>query len=188
MDRAAAASAIEAFLRALGRTEPELAGTGARVAQMFAEDLCAGYEVDTRELIAKSTIAGSMGQAPPSTLVVVRDLHIVTTCPHHLLPSIGTATVAFQASGRLLGLGTVAAVVDAHARRLALQEQLGEAIVADLDQGLAPTWVGCRIVLTHGCMVARGERAVGTTVETVALRAPDERRAEAYQALRVGGT
>jgi len=183
MDRVAAAAAIEAFLRALGRNEPELEGTGARVAQMFADDLCAGYDVDPRELIAKSTL-----HAEASTLVVVRDLHIVTTCPHHLLPSIGTATVAFQANGRLLGLGTVAAVVDAHARRLALQEQLGEAIVADLDHGLAPAWVGCRIVLTHGCMVARGERAVGTTVETVALRAVDDRRLEAYQALRVGGS
>ena len=182
IDRAAAATAIEAFLRALGRSEPELADTGARVAQMFADDLCAGYAVDTRELVAKSTLA-----AEASTLVVVRDLHIVTTCPHHLLPSIGTATVAFQASGRLLGLGSVAALVDAHARRLALQEQLGEAIVGDLDAGLAPTWVGCRIVLTHGCMVARGERAVGTTVETVALRSADAWRSEAYRALRVGG-
>ena len=76
---------------------------------------------------------------------------------------------------------------DAQARRLALQEQLGEAIVADLDAELAPAWVGCRIVLTHGCMIARGERAVGTTVETVALRAPDDRRAEAHRALGVGG-
>jgi GTP cyclohydrolase I len=181
MDRNAAANAIEAFLRAIGRNEPELAGTGARVAQMFADDLCAGYAVDTRELIAKSTLA-----AEASSLVVVRDVHIVTTCPHHLLPSLGIATVAFEAKGRLLGLGTVAALVDAHARRLALQEQLGEAIVGDLDAGLAPAWVGCRIVLTHGCMIARGERAVGTTVETVALRAPEERRAEAYRALGVG--
>src|SRR5262245_9734237 len=31
-DRRAAAAAIEAFLRALGRNEPDLAGTGARVA------------------------------------------------------------------------------------------------------------------------------------------------------------
>lgn len=182
MNREAAAKAIEAFLEAIGRSEPELAGTGARVAQMFVEDLCAGYEVDTRALLAKSSLV-----ATASSLVVVRDLHIVTTCPHHLLPSIGVATVAFQASGKLVGLGTVAALVDAHARRLALQEQLGEAIVADLDAELAPAWVGCRIVLTHGCMIARGERAVGTTVETVALRAPDDRRAEAHRALGVGG-
>ena len=43
MDKAAAARAIDAFLLALGRDpakEPELRGTGARVAEAFAAELC----------------------------------------------------------------------------------------------------------------------------------------------------
>jgi hypothetical protein len=35
-------------------------------------------------------------------------------------------------------------------------------------------------------MIARGERAVGTRVETVALRGPPDRVAEAHAALGVG--
>jgi GTP cyclohydrolase IA len=181
VDRVAAAAAIEAFLRAIGRAEPELAGTGARVADMFVDDLCAGYQVDARKLVQESAIETSS-----PTLVVVRDIPVVTTCPHHLLPSLGTATVAFKATVRLLGIGTVAALVDAHARRLALQEQIGESIVDDLDAVLMPEWVGCRLVLAHGCMLARGERAVGTRVETVAMRAPPDRVAEAHLVLGVG--
>ncbi len=181
VDRSQAAAALDAFLRAIGRDEPDLAGTGARVADMFVDDLCAGYAVDTRKLVEQSAIDTSS-----PTLVIVRDVPVVTTCPHHLLPALGSATVAFKATMRVLGLGTVAALVDAHARRLALQERIGEGVVDDLDAVLAPEWVGCRMVLAHGCMIARGERAIGTRVETVALRGPPDRVAEAHAALGVG--
>jgi GTP cyclohydrolase I len=181
IDRRAAAAAIDAFLRAIGRDEPEVEGTGARVADMFLDDLCAGYSVDTRRLVEQSAM-----DATSAGLVVVRDIPLVTTCPHHLLPSIGSATVAFRSTVRIVGLGTVAALVDAHARRLALQEHIGEAVVADLDTVLAPAWVGCRIVLSHGCMIARGERAVGSRVETVALRGSHESAVEHHAVLGVG--
>ena len=181
VDRRAAAAAIDAFLRAIGRDEPETLGTGARVAEMFLDDLCAGYAVDTRRLVEGSVIASA---AP--VLVSVRDVAIATTCPHHLLPSLGTATIAFKATTRIIGLGTLASLADAHARRLALQEGIGQEIVAVLDEVLAPEWVGCRIVLTHGCMVARGERAIGSKVETLALRGPPDRVLEAHAALGVG--
>lgn len=182
VDRQAAAAAIDAFLRAIGRTEPDVVGTGARVADMFLDDLCAGYAVDTRALVESSAMPAS---APG--LVVVRAIPVATTCPHHLVPSLGAATVAFKARGRIVGLGTVAALVDAHARRLALQEAIGESVVADLEAVLAPEWAACRLELAHGCMLARGERAVGTRVETVAFRGAPDRSAEAYATLGLGG-
>lgn len=181
-DRQAAAAAIDSFLRALGLDSPDTAGTGERVAQMFADDLCTGYAIDTRRLVESSVI-----DVERPSLVIVRDIPVTTTCPHHLLPSIGKATVAFQATTRVIGLGTVAALVDAHARRLALQERIGEHVADDLEACLRPAWVGCRLVLVHGCMVARGERASGTSVETVALRGPPDRVADAHRALGVGG-
>jgi GTP cyclohydrolase I len=185
IDRKAAADAIDAFLRAIGRdpaTEPDLVGTGARVADAFADELCAGYAVDTRQLLEASTIAGGT-----DGLVVVRDVPVTTVCPHHLLTASGTATIAMQTRERLVGLGTLASLIDAHARRLTLQERIGEGVVADLAAVLAPAWVGCRIVLVHGCMVARGERAIGARVETVALRgATGDVVARAHAALGVG--
>jgi GTP cyclohydrolase IA len=116
-------------------------------------------------LLAASAIAGA-----PAGHVVLRDIPVTTMCPHHLLPAIGTATIAMRARARLVGVGTLASLVDAHARRLTLQERIGEAVVADIEAVLEPDWVGCRIVLVHGCVVARGERAVGSRVETIALR------------------
>jgi GTP cyclohydrolase I len=185
MDREAAARAIDAFLRALGHDpdgDPALAGTGARVAAAFADDLLAGYQVDVDAVVTQNVIAAS---ERGTELVVVRDLHVTTTCPHHLLLSSGTATVAFMPEERLVGVGAVARLVDAFARRLALQEEIGERVVAALDRHLAPRWAGCRLVLTHACMTARGERAHGSRVETVALRGKVD-QATALLALGVG--
>jgi GTP cyclohydrolase I len=183
MDLDAAAQALEAFLRALGRDpqrEPELAGTPERVARAYAEDLLEGYGVDVDALLAANVFAGA------TELVVVRDVPMVTTCPHHLMPSIGTATVAFAPEEHLVGIGTVGRVVDAFSRRLALQEQIGERVVAALQKHLAPRWAACRIVLSHSCMVARGERMHGARVETIALAGGDVDDAIVHRALGVG--
>ena len=183
MDREAAARAIEAFLSALGRDpahEPELAGTGERVARAWADDLLAGYAVDTDVLLAENVLAGT------SALVVVRGIPVATTCPHHLMPSTGEATVAFAPADRLVGVGAVARLVDAFARRLALQEQIGEHVVGALERHLHPRWAACRIVLSHACMVARGERTHGARVETVATRGDAADVAVVYAALGVG--
>jgi GTP cyclohydrolase I len=183
MNREAAARAIDDFLRALGRDpehEPELLGTGARVAAAYADDLLAGYAVDVDALLSQNVFAGH------SELVVVRDIPLATTCPHHLMPGTGLATVAFSPDEHLVGVGTVARLVDAFARRLALQEQIGERAVAALQKHLAPRWAACRITMTHACMTTRGERTHGARVETLALAGGDVDEAAVYAALGVG--
>jgi GTP cyclohydrolase I len=166
MDFDAAVEAIDAFLRALGHDserDPSLAGTGARVATMFADELLAGYAVDVDALLSQSVFAGR------SELVVVRDVPVVTTCPHHLMPSTGEATLAFAPGEHLLGIGTVARVIDAFARRLSLQEQIGQRTVVAFQKHLTPRWVACRISLSHACMTTRREGAKGARVETLAV-------------------
>ena len=178
-DKKAAAAAIDSFLRAIGRDpalEPALEGTGSRVADAFVDDLCDGYDVDVPALLALDAIAGG------TELVVVRDVAVTTTCPHHLMPASGVATVAFAPRARVVGLGAVGRVVDAFAHRLTLQEEIGEHVVAALAKALAPAWAGCRIVLVHSCMTARGDRRHGARVETVAV-AGEVDRALAYAVL-----
>jgi GTP cyclohydrolase I len=181
MDPDAAAQAIDAFLRALGRDpqrEPELAGTADRVARAFAEDLLEGYGVDVDALLSSNVFAGR------TELVIVRDLAVATTCPHHLMPSTGVAVIAFAPDEHLVGVGTVARVVEAFARRLALQEQIGERVVAALQKHLAPRWAACRLVLSHSCMIARGERSHGARVETIAVAGGEVDEGALYAVLR----
>ena len=166
INREAAARAIEDFLRALGH-EPEgdLAGTGERVADAWADDLLEGTSIDAGAVLREGAIElrGAEG------LVVVRDLSVVTMCPHHLLPAHGTATVAYLPAHRVAGVGTIARVVDVPSRRLTLQESIGDAVADLLVHEIGARGAACKLALTHTCLIARGERKTGSVVETLAL-------------------
>jgi len=170
-DRKAAAAAIDAFLRALGHDpekEPALSQTPTRVADMFALDLIGGYETDATALLAEDAIAVE-GKSSATDVVVVRDLAVTTTCPHHLMPATGLATVAFAPRERLIGIGTIGRALDAFSRRLTLQEEIGENMARALFDAIAPASAGCRLVLSHTCMTARAQRRHGARVETVSI-------------------
>ena len=177
-DLAAAARALDEFLRALGqdaRDNAELVGTGQRVAEAFANEFCAGQGVDLAALVGPHRMpaplpkhAASAGRAR----VLVRDLPIVSMCPRHLLPSEGTADVAYEPGPYIVGVGALAGLVETAARRLVLQETLGQEIVSVLAEALAPRWVVVRIRLAHACMRLRGERAHGSRVETTTSHGP----------------
>ena len=125
-------------------------------------------------------------KAAEALRTIVRDIPLTTTCPHHLMPATGVATVAFAPEEHLVGVGTVARLVDAFARRFALQEQIGERVVAALQKHLSPRWAGCRITLSHACMTTRGVRPHGARVETLAIAGGKVHDATVYAALGVG--
>jgi GTP cyclohydrolase IA len=178
VDRAAAADAIAAFLRALGH-DPSLDGqlldTPAKVVAAFADELLSGEGVDLENLLRSGSMAID-GAAPPGS-VVVRDLAVVTVCPHHLTLALGRATVSYLPGTRLLGLGTLARLVDACARRLTLQERIGQQVVEALVQHAGARGAMCRLTLRHGCLCARGACQPDACVETLAtageLYSPD---------------
>ncbi len=166
-DRARAAKAIEEFLLAMGfSTTGELEGTPQRVADAWLDELVSGYAKDPLKLLASGRLDLGDGQ---HGAVVVRDVAVATVCPHHLLPSHGRATVGLLPGRYGVGLGVVAELVDALARRMVLQETLGEQIASSVVRGLDARGAFCKITLVHTCFVARGERQSGASVDTLAL-------------------
>jgi GTP cyclohydrolase I len=166
VDRAAAARAIEDFLRALGHDlEGDLAGTGERVADAWADDLLEGESIDARALLREGSMEGGVDPG----IVILRDLAVTTVCPHHLLPAYGTGVIAYLPDRRLAGIGTLAHVLDALSRRLTLQERIGAEVADLLVRELGARGALCRLALTHTCLVARGERKAGAIVETLAV-------------------
>ena len=166
MDRQRAARAVDELLRAVGRdpaTEPDLFGTGERVADAYA-DLCAGYAVDVDALVRENLI-----DQKGDGVVLLDGIALSTMCPHHLMPASGTATVAYAANDRIVGVGAIARVVDAFSRRLTLQETIGAEVTRALDKHLAPRWVSCRISMQHSCMSSRGERRHGARLVTLSI-------------------
>jgi GTP cyclohydrolase I len=169
VDRAAAAHAIRDFLKALGfdpAQHPDLAETPQRVTEAFTDDLLSGHRVDIAELLAKGSC-----DAPPSAKlgpVAVSEISVATVCPHHLLPALGVAHVVYLPGASLLGIGTVTALVDAFARRLTLQEAIGENVVTALMEHAGARGAYCELVLEHSCLRARGERQTGALVRSSA--------------------
>lgn len=155
MDLAAAARAIEAFLRALGHApenDPLLAETGKLVAAAFHDELLAGYREDPAQLFADSMASSS------SDLVVMRGIDVTCICPHHLLPSSGQLHVGYVPAGKLAGLGSIARLARCYAQRLVLQETLCEQVAGALLEHLGAAAAGCIADLSPGCLTCRGER------------------------------
>ncbi len=158
--------AIRAFLSALGQDpeSPELEETPSRVAEAFLGELLSGYEIDIPTLLEHGS---EPLKKQHNGVVVVHDIAVATVCPHHLMPAIGRASVAYLPGNRILGLGTIAKLVEAYARRLSLQEQIGANVVTTLmEYGARAAF--CRLALSHTCLSARGAGQPHATVVTMA--------------------
>ena len=161
-----AARAIEEFLDALGTPvsiDPELAGTGRRVAEAFGLDLLEGYRMDPAEILGDSTGSTSSG------LIVVSAIATTTMCPHHLLPASGLLHVAYLPGKNVVGLGAIARLVECYARRLILQEDLGDSIARALVEHLGARGAGVIVDLSPSCVTARGARQAHARAVTSAF-------------------
>ena len=170
VDRARAERAVREFLLALGREpdhDPELQGTPARVVEAYANELLSGYGADVKALLSEGE---AISEHKLSGLVALSGVAVSTICPHHLLLSNGTASVVYRPGSRLFGLGTLAALVNAYARRLSLQESIGESVAQALVEHGGARAAYCEVRLVHGCLVARGSRQTGAELVTSARR------------------
>jgi len=169
VDRPAAARAIHDFLKALGfdpAQHADLAHTPERVTEAFTEELLRGHAVDVRGLLREGSC-----EAPPDAKtgpVAVTGIAVATVCPHHLMPALGRANVVYLPGHSLLGIGTLTALVDAFARRLTLQEAIGQNVVGALVEHAGARGAYCELELEHGCLRARGERQVNAVVRSSA--------------------
>lgn len=170
VDRARAERAVREFLLALGRdvdADPDLTGTPARVVEAYERELLSGYDVDVKALLADGE---AVSETKVSGVIALSGIAVSTICPHHLLLSNGSASVVYRPGTRLFGLGTLAALVNAFARRLSLQESIGESVVQALVEYGGARAAYCELRLVHGCLVARGSRQAGAELVTTARR------------------
>jgi GTP cyclohydrolase I len=158
-----AAQALRAFLLALGLpvdADPELSGTPERAARAWRDEFLDGY---------RHTPAAVLAEALPSSersLVVLADVTFTTMCPHHLLPSVGRATLGYLPGGRIVGLGALVQLVECFAHRLVLQETLGRQIADALVERLGARAGGVVLEGRHACLSQRGERQAAAVVVT----------------------
>lgn len=181
-DPATVRRCVRELLIAIGE-DPDRSGlvdTPDRVARSYRE-IFAGLREDP-SLHLRTTF-----DVDASDLVIVKDVEFSSMCEHHLLPFLGTVSVAYLPSnGRVTGLSKVARCIDGYANRPQVQERLTRQIASALDSTLSPRGVGVVARAEHMCMTIRGVRKSGAqTVTTAFLGELDqpERRAEVLELL-----
>ncbi len=183
-DRDKIARGVRLILEGLGRDldEGTIAETPQRVARAYAQIL-AGEGAEPEELVKV------FHEERYDEMVLVRDIPFYSMCEHHLLPFHGRAHVAYiPKGGRITGLSKLARVVDAHARRLQVQERMTAEIARTLTRALEPKGVMVVVAAEHLCMTMRGIKKPGsisvTSVVTGLFRENPATRAEAMTFIR----
>jgi len=127
--------------------------------------LTRGYQQTAAEVIGDALF-----EENHENMVMVRDIEMYSMCEHHMLPFFGKVHVAYVPSGRIVGLSKIPRVVEVFARRLQVQERLGEQIADALEETLRPKGVGVVIEAVHLCMMMRGVEKQNSRTITSSLR------------------
>lgn len=164
MNRDAMEAALADFLRAAGLPEAAAGDAPVKATEAWAERLLSGYAKDPLEVVGK-TWAFDSGE-----MVAVSGIPFVSICEHHLLPFYGEAHLAYLPGGRLTGLSRLASLVDCLARRLQIQERLGEQVCDALMEGIGAVGAACLLTASHDCVGARKLEHRDSRVQTLAFR------------------
>jgi GTP cyclohydrolase I len=162
---------IAQLLVAIGEDldRPGLEKTPQRVADMWQE-LTSGSRCDPIPILSDATFP-----ADTRGLVVCKDIDFVSLCEHHLLPFMGRATIAYLPGDTLVGISKLARITECFARRLQVQERLGQQILDAMVSALAPRGAMVHLEATHLCMVARGVRLPNARMVTTHVSGAFER-------------
>ncbi|GAA2059226.1 GTP cyclohydrolase I FolE [Streptomyces carpaticus] len=166
-DEKRAENAVRELLIAVGE-DPDREGlrdTPARVARAYRE-IFAGLWQEPEDVLTTTFDLGH------DEMVLVKDIEVMSSCEHHLVPFVGKAHVGYipSSSGKITGLSKLARLVDVYARRPQVQERLTTQIADSLMRILEPRGVIVVVECEHMCMTMRGVRKPGAKTTTSAVR------------------
>lgn len=137
-----------------------LVNTPKRAAKAM-EFLTQGYKQNIDDIINNALFASDN-----SEMVLVKNIEVYSLCEHHLLPFIGKCHIAYIPNGKILGLSKFARIVDMHAQRLQVQENLTNEIANTLQSVTNAKGVGVIIDAQHLCMMMRGVEKQNSSMTT----------------------
>lgn len=155
---------VEQMLIAIGEdpTREGLLDTPKRVVKSWGE-LFAGYHMKPEDIATTFDADGY------NELVLLKDIEFYSTCEHHLLSFSGKAHVGYIPQGKIIGISKLARVLDIFARRLQIQERLGQQVTRALNELLNPLGAACIIEARHLCMRCRGVEKQQSTMVTSSI-------------------
>ena len=143
---------IKKLLKELGEDPARagLKGTPKRVAEAY-RFLTTGYDQNLQDIVNNALMPSET-----TGMVIVKDIELYSLCEHHLLPFFGKVHVGYVPNKHIIGLSKIARMVDMFARRLQVQERLGQQICDALEKTLKPKGIAVVIEANHLCMMMRG--------------------------------
>lgn len=159
--------AFEAVLQSLlvdTETDPNSEGTAHRLSKMMWDELFVGRF----EAPPKITAFPNEGEEKYSGMLVVRS-EINSCCSHHWLPVHGTCFIGILPKEKVLGLSKYSRLVEWHARRGTLQEELCQRIRRSVAYYTDTDDVAVYIEASHGCCENRGIMLSNSMTQTISL-------------------
>ena len=142
--------------------------TPARVARMYAEVL-EGMRYTNDEIA--EMFDKCFEDVGTHDLVLVKDIEVFSYCEHHMALMYNMKVhVGYIPKDRVIGLSKIARICDMAAKRLQLQERLGNDIAEIMQKVLNTDDVIVIIEGEHSCMTARGIQKPGTRTITETYR------------------
>ena len=180
--REQAERAVRTLIEYIGE-DPEREGlqdTPKRVVKSYGE-LFGGYLYDPADILERTFEEVE----DYDEIVLLRGVRVESFCEHHMLPIIGTASVAYFPTDRVVGISKLARVIDAYAKRMQIQERLTAQIAKAIDDVLKPKGVAVVIESEHECMSTRGVHKPGVGMITTRMlgcfKDDENRRREFFQ-------
>lgn len=179
---------IRELLIALG-DNPDREGlieTPSRVARMYAEVL-EGMRYTNDEIAEMFNKCFENTDA--HDLVLVKDIEVFSYCEHHMALMYNMKVhVGYIPKDKIIGLSKIARICDMAAKRLQLQERLGNDIAEIMQKVLNTEDVIVIIEGEHSCMTARGIKSRNAKTRTAAIRglfdSDHQLRSEVYSLLK----
>ncbi|MCE2516519.1 MAG: GTP cyclohydrolase I FolE [Alphaproteobacteria bacterium] len=138
-----------------------LVDTPARVVRSY-DEFFAGYHEDAEEMLNR-TFEEVDGY---DDMVLLRNIRVESYCEHHIVPILGSASIAYFPDRRVVGISKLARVIDIFAKRLQTQETMTSQIANTIQTVLQPKGVALIVDAAHQCMTTRGVRKPGVSMVT----------------------
>ncbi|PAF44080.1 GTP cyclohydrolase I FolE [Helicobacter sp. 11S02629-2] len=126
--------------------------------------LYSGYGEDPHKILSTTFVTEC------DEMVIVKDIEFYSMCEHHLLPFFGHISIGYIPSDRLVGISSLARLVEIYARRLQIQERLTTQIADTIADIVKPKGIMVVCKARHMCMEMRGVESKSASVLTSALR------------------
>jgi GTP cyclohydrolase I len=128
------------------------------------DEIYSGYTKDPKEIL---TVFDADGY---DEIVLLKDVEIFSMCEHHMLPFFGKAHVAYIPDKKIVGISKLARLVDIFARRLQIQERIGDQVTKTIMELLQPKGAACILECKHLCMMSRGVGKQNSTMTTSSMK------------------